>query len=152
MIADIVNGLMALPNLIALLALSPVIIKESKQYLRNKKTQIARSGFSCLFEIGSFNSVFLLASYSFGDGGEEHICRRVEGCFARVLDDPDDKADADDLHGQIIGDAKEATSNRDEKERSSCNSRCSTSRDSRYHTQNERSSKVNLNVQGIGSS
>ena len=33
-IADIVNGLMALPNLIALLALSPVIIKESKQYFK----------------------------------------------------------------------------------------------------------------------
>ncbi|AZR98105.1 sodium:alanine symporter [Streptococcus suis] len=31
-IADIVNGLMALPNLIALLALSPVIIKETRQY------------------------------------------------------------------------------------------------------------------------
>ena len=59
---------------------------------------------------------------------------------------PDDKADADDLHGQIIGDTKEATSNRDEKERSSRNSRCATSRDSRYDTQDERRSKVNLNV------
>ena len=31
-IADIVNGLMALPNLVALLALSPIIIKETKRY------------------------------------------------------------------------------------------------------------------------
>lgn len=31
-IADIVNGLMALPNLVALLALSPIIIKETKHY------------------------------------------------------------------------------------------------------------------------
>lgn len=31
-IADIVNGLMAIPNLIALLALSPVVIKESRAY------------------------------------------------------------------------------------------------------------------------
>ena len=31
-IADIVNALMALPNLIALLALSPVIISETKSY------------------------------------------------------------------------------------------------------------------------
>ena len=31
-IADIVNGLMAIPNLIALLALSPIIIKETKCY------------------------------------------------------------------------------------------------------------------------
>ncbi|HEM2771277.1 TPA: sodium:alanine symporter family protein [Streptococcus suis] len=36
-IADIVNGLMALPNLIALLALSPVIIKETRQYFVKRK-------------------------------------------------------------------------------------------------------------------
>ena len=35
-IADIVNGLMALPNLIALLALSPVIIREQKLFSRMK--------------------------------------------------------------------------------------------------------------------
>ncbi|MFC3932307.1 alanine/glycine:cation symporter family protein [Streptococcus dentapri] len=33
-IADIVNGLMALPNLIALLVLSPIIIKETKNYFK----------------------------------------------------------------------------------------------------------------------
>ncbi|MBY5034353.1 sodium:alanine symporter family protein [Streptococcus gallolyticus] len=33
-IADIVNGLMALPNLIALLALSPIIIHETKNYFK----------------------------------------------------------------------------------------------------------------------
>lgn len=36
-IADIVNGLMTLPNLIALLALSPIIIKETRQYFAKKK-------------------------------------------------------------------------------------------------------------------
>ncbi|NQL62424.1 sodium:alanine symporter family protein [Streptococcus suis] len=36
-IADIVNGLMALPNLIALLALSPIIIKETREYFKEKK-------------------------------------------------------------------------------------------------------------------
>lgn len=36
-IADIVNGLMALPNLIALLALSPIVLKESKRYFKKKK-------------------------------------------------------------------------------------------------------------------
>lgn len=35
-LADIVNGLMALPNLIALLALSPVIIKETRRYFSKK--------------------------------------------------------------------------------------------------------------------
>ncbi|MGV3355163.1 alanine/glycine:cation symporter family protein [Streptococcus orisratti] len=35
-IADIVNGLMAIPNLIALLALSPIIIKETRHYFNGK--------------------------------------------------------------------------------------------------------------------
>lgn len=38
-IADIVNGLMALPNLIALLFLSPVIIKETRQYFNEKTNE-----------------------------------------------------------------------------------------------------------------
>jgi len=37
-IADIVNGLMALPNLIALLALSPVVVSETKLYMDNLKS------------------------------------------------------------------------------------------------------------------
>ena len=36
-IADIVNGLMALPNLIALLVLSPIILKETKSYFERHK-------------------------------------------------------------------------------------------------------------------
>lgn len=45
-IADIVNGLMALPNLIALIALSPVVIAETKLYFeyldaKDKKEQFA---------------------------------------------------------------------------------------------------------------
>ena len=36
-IADIFNGLMAIPNLIALFALSPVVAKETKQYFAKKK-------------------------------------------------------------------------------------------------------------------
>ena len=38
-IADIFNGLMAIPNLIALFALSPVVAKETKQYFAKKKRQ-----------------------------------------------------------------------------------------------------------------
>ena len=33
-IADILNGLMAIPNLIAVVSLSSVIAKETRQYLR----------------------------------------------------------------------------------------------------------------------
>lgn len=38
-LADIVNGLMALPNLIALLALSPVIIFETRAYFKRQNTK-----------------------------------------------------------------------------------------------------------------
>ncbi|MGV3061707.1 alanine:cation symporter family protein, partial [Streptococcus hyovaginalis] len=36
-LADIVNGLMAFPNLVALLGLSPVIISETQKYFAKKK-------------------------------------------------------------------------------------------------------------------
>lgn len=36
-IADIFNGLMAIPNLIALLALSGIVVRETKQYFKNFK-------------------------------------------------------------------------------------------------------------------
>lgn len=38
-LADIVNGLMAIPNLIALLALSGVIVAETKKYMEWRKEQ-----------------------------------------------------------------------------------------------------------------
>ena len=37
-LADIVNGLMAIPNLIALIMLSPVIVSETKLYMEHRKT------------------------------------------------------------------------------------------------------------------
>lgn len=37
LIADIVNALMVLPNLIALLALSPIVVKETRKYLEKQK-------------------------------------------------------------------------------------------------------------------
>ena len=44
-IADIVNGLMALPNLDCPTSLSPVIIKESKRYFKIKKPRSRGLGF-----------------------------------------------------------------------------------------------------------
>ena len=37
-LADIVNGLMAIPNLIALIMLSPIIVSETKLYMEYRKT------------------------------------------------------------------------------------------------------------------
>ncbi len=42
-ISDIFNGLMALPNLIGLLILSPVVLRETKDYFARDKGQISRS-------------------------------------------------------------------------------------------------------------
>ena len=36
-LADIVNGLMAIPNLIALLALTSVVVAETKDYLQKMR-------------------------------------------------------------------------------------------------------------------
>lgn len=36
-ISDVLNGMMMIPNIIALLALSPIIIKETKDYFRNRE-------------------------------------------------------------------------------------------------------------------
>lgn len=41
-IADTLNGLMAIPNLIALLALSPVVIKLTRDYFREQKSSLAK--------------------------------------------------------------------------------------------------------------
>ena len=38
-LADIVNGLMALPNLIALICLSGIIVSETKKYMQHLKSQ-----------------------------------------------------------------------------------------------------------------
>ena len=35
LIADVLNALMAIPNLIAVLLLSPVIVKETRKYINN---------------------------------------------------------------------------------------------------------------------
>lgn len=43
-IADIVNGLMALPNLIALLALSPVVLLETRSYFRKRERMKRKQG------------------------------------------------------------------------------------------------------------
>lgn len=42
-IADIVNGLMAIPNLIALLALSPIIIAETRNYFKRKNKNFIKT-------------------------------------------------------------------------------------------------------------
>ena len=38
-LSDTFNGLMAIPNLIGLLALTPVIVKETKSYFESKMTE-----------------------------------------------------------------------------------------------------------------
>ena len=43
-IADILNALMAIPNLIAVLILTPVIVKETKKYINNLDGHCSHSG------------------------------------------------------------------------------------------------------------
>ena len=39
-VADILNALMAIPNLTAVLLLSPVIVKETKKYIKNSEDML----------------------------------------------------------------------------------------------------------------
>ncbi|MCG8637782.1 MAG: alanine:cation symporter family protein, partial [Desulfobacterales bacterium] len=43
-LSDTFNGLMAIPNLIGLLLLTPVIVKETNAYFKNKMTQVPKTG------------------------------------------------------------------------------------------------------------
>ena len=42
-----------------------------------------------------------------GRGSEFHVARGVQRGFDRVLNDADDEADADDLHGNIVRNAEQ---------------------------------------------
>lgn len=47
---------------------------------------------------------------------KEHITAAVEGGFDGVLNDTDDEADSDRLHGDIIADTEERASHRNEQQ------------------------------------
>ena len=49
-----------------------------------------------------------------GGSGEDHVGVAVEGGLAGVLDDPDNEADADHLHGDVVIDAEDGARQRDE--------------------------------------
>ena len=87
-----------------------------------------------------------------GHSCKENVSRRVEGGLAGVLNDTDNEADADYLHGQIIGNPKEAAGDRNEQERTASYAGSPASRNCRYDTENESRSKVNPDTQLVDSS
>ena len=80
-----------------------------------------------------------------GSGCEEDICRRVEGRFRRVLEDADDEADADNLHGNIIGDAEEAAGHGDEQQGPACDAGSPAGTDGRENAEQEGCREVDGN-------
>ena len=97
--------------------------------------------------------VFRIAALSkVGSCREEDVCRRVEGRFGRVLEDADDEADADDLHGDIIGDTEEAAGHGDQQQRAAGNAGSTTGTDGRKDAEQEGRREVNGNAQGVDGS
>ena len=90
--------------------------------------------------------VFRIAAPSkVGSRRKEDIGRRVEGRFRRVLEDANDEADADNLHGNIIGDTEEAASHRDEQQRPAGNAGSPAGTDGRENAEQEGCREVDGN-------
>lgn len=80
---------------------------------------------------------------------KQDVCRRVESRFRRVLKDADDEADADDLHGNVIGDAEEAAGHGNEEQGSSGNAGSTAGTDSRQDAEQEGRRKIYGNAQSV---
>ena len=64
----------------------------------------------------------LLSSFSvFSCSSEQRVCRRVECCFAGVLDNSNDETDTNNLHSDIVGDTKQAAGQWNQQQRTSGN-------------------------------
>ena len=90
--------------------------------------------------------LFLFAALSgvaqFCSCGQQDIGRRVERCFAAVLDDTDDEADADDLHRDIGRETEQTAGERDEQQRTAGNTGSAGCTDGCQEDQQDRRRKV----------
>lgn len=84
-----------------------------------------------------------------GSGGEQGVGGGVQGGFRRVLDDADDETNGDDLHGHVIGDAKQTAGQRDQQQRAASHARGAAGADRRQHTEEDRSGDVHGYTQGV---
>lgn len=77
---------------------------------------------------------------------EENICRRIECCFCGILQHANNKAYANDLHSQVIGNAKQAASHRNQKQGTAGNAGSAASSYSRQYAKQQCRRKIDINA------
>ena len=80
---------------------------------------------------------------------EQCVCRRVQTCFARVLNYADDEANTYNLHCYIVGDTKQRASQRNQQQGTTCNTGSTASGDSCYEGQQNLHCKGNFHAQCV---
>ena len=68
-------------------------------------------------QVFALQSAFLSALCKFGSCGKENVTGAVERSFASILQYGDDEANANNLHSDIIADAKGSAGNRNQQQR-----------------------------------
>ena len=85
----------------------------------------------------------------FRRGGEEDVAGAVQRRFAGVLQDADDEADADDLHGDVVVDAEGGAGHRDQQQGTAGHAGRSAGAYGRDDREQERRRHIDLNSQRI---
>ena len=85
-----------------------------------------------------------------GRRGELDVARRVERSLDRVLNDADGKADADDLHRDVVRDAEQRARHRDEQQRAARHAGSAARAEGRHDREQNRRGQRDLHTQRIG--
>ena len=96
-----------------------------------------------------FQRAFFRPLGEFCRGGEKHVTGTVQRRLAGILQDADDEADADDLHGDVVVDAEGGAGHRDQEERAARHARRAAGADCRDNREQERRRQIDLDAQRI---
>ena len=88
----------------------------------------------------------------FGGGGKFHVTGGVQRSLNGVLNNANDEANADDLHGNIIGNAKQRAGHGDEQQRTARNTGSAACAQSRHDGQQDGGRHGDLHAQRVGGS
>ena len=80
---------------------------------------------------------------------EKRVGRGIERCLHGILDDSDDEADADDLHGHIVGDAEQTAGERNQEQRTAGNAGSAACGDRCDNAQHDSGREVHIDSQSV---
>ncbi len=96
---------------------------------------------------GVFRQLFIFSDT--GGGGEQRIGRGVQRGFAGVLQNADDEAHGDHLHGDIVRDTKHITGQRDQQQRPARHAGSAAGAQRGDHAQQQRGWQIDRNIQRV---